>query len=336
MKTRKRFLLAAFASTVLSVGAVGCSNAPETQQPAAEVKKSDYPQKDIELVVAYAAGGGTDSIARFVAHAASKHLPNGKNIVVSNKPGASGTIALTDIMQAKPDGYKLGSVTTGNLAIAPNYGKTPFKSDSFIPIAQFSSVPNVLVVQSDAPWKTYDEWLDDVKKNPGKFSYGTGGTGGTQHLAMEGLNELEGVQTKHVPFEGAAPALTALLGGHVQGAIVNTNEAKPHIDAGKMRVIANLGTSKIEAYKDAMFLKDKGFVGLDSWSGIVVPKDTSKDVVDTLRDVFGKAMKEDSIKKEFNKLGVEPVYADSEAFAKVIADSNKLTGDLAKKLGMAN
>lgn len=346
MKQRKRLLISAIASTVLAIGAVGCSKAPEPQQggsgqaggaqPAVEVKKSDYPQKDIELVVAYAAGGGTDAIARFVAHAAGKYMPNGKNIVVSNKPGAGGTIALAEVMQAKPDGYKLGSVTTGNLAIAPNYGKTPFKSDSFIPIAQFSAVPNMLVVQTDAPWKTYDEWLNWVKKNPGKFPYGTGGAGGTQHLAMEGLNELESVQTKHVPFEGAAPALTALLGGHVQGAIVNVNEAKPHVDAGKLRVLVNLGTSKVEAYKDAMFLKDKGFVGLDSWSGVVVPKDTPKEVVDTLRDVFNKAMKDPSIKDEFNKLGVEPAYTDGEQFANVVADSNKLSGELVKKLGMAN
>jgi tripartite-type tricarboxylate transporter receptor subunit TctC len=341
MKNRKKGILLSVLTTIVAFGAIGCSQTPAAKQsggaqPAPannEVKKSDYPKKDIEFVVGFAAGGGTDVVARIVANVANKYMPNGKTIVISNKAGGSGTIALAEIMQAN-DGYKLGSVTTGNLAIQPNYGKTPFKSDGFIPIAQFNSAQNLLVVKSDAPWKTYDEWLDYVKSNPGKFTYGTAGAGNTQHLAMEAINIMEKIQTKHVPFDGAAPAITALLGGHVQGAVVLTQEAKPQVDAGELRVLANAGTSKFDSFKDAKFLKDKGFVGLDTWSGIVVAKDTPKDVAETLKEVFKKAMADPSIKTEFNKIGLEPAYADSEQFAKIIADTSKLTGDVAKQIGL--
>ncbi|SDJ46318.1 Bug family tripartite tricarboxylate transporter substrate binding protein [Paenibacillus naphthalenovorans] len=341
MQIGKSFLFTLLTGALV-LGSAGCSNAPETKptgaEQAAETQnketKTDFPKKDIELVVGFAAGGGTDAVARIVANVANKYMPGGKSIVVSNKTGGSGTIALADILQSNADGYKIGSVTTGNLAIQPNYGKTPFQIDDFIPVARFNSAQNLLVVKADAPWKTYDEWLDWVKKNPGKFTYGTPGAGNTQHLTMEGINILEGIQTKHVPFDGAAPALTALLGGHVQGAVVLTQEAKPHVDSGTVRVLANAGTSKIEAFKDAVFLKDKGFVGLDTWSGVVVHKDTPKEVVDILREVFKKAMADPSIKEEFNRIGLEPAYADSKEFADIIAQTNKTTGDVAKSIGL--
>ncbi|PZE21410.1 Bug family tripartite tricarboxylate transporter substrate binding protein [Paenibacillus xerothermodurans] len=344
MKFRRKNFALSMLTAVMALGAIGCGQQQAAQpaaggtQPAAaeattEAKKTDFPKKDVEFVVGFSAGGGTDVVARIVANAANKYMPNGKTIVVSNKPGGSGTIALADIMQVK-DGYKIGSVTTGNLAIQPNYGKTPFKADGFIPIAQFNSAQNLLVVKADAPWQTYDEWLDYVKKNPDKFTYGTAGAGNTQHLTMEAINIMENIKTKHVPFDGAAPAMTALLGGHVQGAVVLTQEAKPHVDAGAFRVLANAGTSKYEPYNSAKFLKDKGFVGLDTWSGVVVSKDTPKEAVDVLREAFKKAMADPDVKTEFNKIGLEPAYADSEEFAKIIAETSKTTGDVAKKIGL--
>lgn len=336
MKLRKRllFLFSLLVSAFLIIASAGCTNTSESKQTASDVKKPGYPNKEIELVVAYAAGGGTDAIARLVANAAAKYMPNEKTIVVSNKVGGSGTLALSELMQASPDGYKIGSVTTTNLAIQPHYGNTPFESDSFTPIVQFSAIPNVLVVKKDSQWKTYDDWVNWVKKNPGQFSYGTAALGGTQHLAMEGINLLEGIQTKHVPFDGAAPALTALLGNHVQGAIVNANEAKPHVDSDAMRVLANAGTKKLNSDQNTVFLKDKGFIGMDSWSGIVVPKETPQEIVDTLQEVFEKAMNDPSVKEEFKKMGIEPAYANQEEFVKTIHETNEIAGELLKKAGL--
>lgn len=316
---------------VLLLGTTACSQAPK---PVNEMVKPVYPLKNIEMVVGYTAGGGTDVVARIVAKTAEKYMPNGKTIRVTNKPGDSGTNALVDIMQANPDGYKLGSVSAGSLAIQPNYGKTPFASDSFIPIAQFNSAPNILVVRADAPWKSYDEWLAWVKQHPGQFTYGSSGAGNTQHLAMEAVNILESIQTKHVPYDGAALSIKALLDGYVQGVIVLSQEAKPHVDAGSLRVLANLGTSPTKAYPDAVFLRQRGFIGLDTWSGVVVAKGTPQEIVDTLRDVFRKAMNDPLLKEEFNNIGLEPAYADSKEFAEIIARTSKLTRDVAKVIGL--
>jgi tripartite-type tricarboxylate transporter receptor subunit TctC len=332
----------------VSTALVGCSSGGQKQQtsapaPAAsqdkkdgkqEKSKTDFPKKPVQLTIGFAAGGGTDVVARAVVNAVNKYLPNGQSVVVENKPGASGTIQLAEIMKGKPDGYTIGSVTTGNLAIQPNYGKTPYKAEDFQPIARFNSAQNLLVVKSDAPWKTFDEWLDYVKKNPGKFKYSTAGAGNTQHLAMEALNQHFGTETKHVPFDGAAPAMTALLGGHVDGAVVLTQEAKPNTDSGAFRVLANMGTTKSELYKDAVFLKDKGFVGLDTWSGVVVPKGTPKEIVDVLSDAFKKAMDDAELKDQLKKIGLEPGYAGPEDFAKIIEKDAKITGDVAKKIGL--
>ncbi|GAB7386682.1 tripartite tricarboxylate transporter substrate binding protein [Bacillaceae bacterium] len=332
----------ALAATVFAGGcsqsspASGPANegAANEQEKAQENAKTDYPKKPIEMTVGYSAGGGTDVVARIVVNAANKYLPNGQSIVVSNKPGASGTIQLAEIFQAKPDGYKIGSVTTGNLAIQPNFGKTPYKPNDFEPIAQFNSSQNLLVVRSDAPWKTFDEWLDYVKKNPGKFTYSTAGAGNTQHLAMEALSQFYGIQAKHVPFEGAAPAMTALLGGHVQGAVVLVQEAKPHTDAGEFRVLANLGTTKIDAYKDVPFLKEKGFVGLDTWSGVVAPKNTPKEIVAILNEAFEKALQDPEVVEQFKKIGIEPAYAGPEEFKKIIESTSATTAEVMKKAGL--
>jgi tripartite-type tricarboxylate transporter receptor subunit TctC len=333
----------------ISLVVAGCSQTQTQTQPQSEQKqgaqapaakeeakkKVDYPTKPIELVVPSTAGGGTDVVARAVANGAKKYLPNGQSIVIVNKPGAGATLGIAEVFTAKPDGYKIGAVSTGPLSIQPNYGQTPYKHDSFIPIAQWTSSQNVLVVKADAPWKTYAEWLDYVKKNPGSFNYGTGGAGNTQHLAMEALNILEQIQTKHVPFEGGGPALTALLGGHIQGAIVSVQESKPHTDSGKLKVIANLGTSKTDTYKDAAFLKDKGFAGFDVWTGLVVPKDTPKEIVDILSDAFKKAMADQEVKDQIVKFGIDPAYADSEGFKKIINETAVSTNEVAKKIGLS-
>ncbi len=120
----------------------------------------------------------------------------------------------------------------------------------------------------------------------------------------------------------------------MQGVIVLSQEAKPHVDAGSLRVLANLGTSPTKAYPDAVFLRERGFIGLDTWSGVVVAKGTPQEIVDTLRDVFRKAMNDPLLKEEFNNIGLEPAYADSKEFAEIIARTSKLTRDVAKVIGL--
>ncbi|MDQ0218163.1 tripartite tricarboxylate transporter substrate binding protein [Peribacillus cavernae] len=332
--------LIAIFCTILLAGSIlaGCaSSESKTSGSAAKGgsgSESDYPTKPIELVIPYAAGGGTDVTARILAKTVSKYLPNKQTIVPVNKPGASGTLGLAELYEAKPDGYKISMATIGNIAIQPNYGNTPYSYDSFEPLLIATSVPHVLLVKKDAPWKTVDEWFEYVKKNPNSFSYSTPGKGNTQHLNLEGIALKDGLKLKHVPFDGAAPAITALLGGHVEGAVVQVHEAKPHVDSGTLRILANTGTTKSESIKDAEFLEDKGYSGLNAWTGIVAPKGIPEDVKTTLHDAFKKALEDPETIEQFKKIGIEPAYSNPEDFKKTIEDTNKTTGDIAKKVGL--
>ncbi|PZE19678.1 Bug family tripartite tricarboxylate transporter substrate binding protein [Paenibacillus xerothermodurans] len=338
-KSRTLFSLA---WTVALTGSMlaGCGKASEPaatsgQAAASSVKPAaDFPKKPIELIVPYATGGGTDVTARTLANAVSKYLPNQQTVVTVNKPGASGVIGLGEVFQAKPDGYKISMATIGNLAIQPNYGKTPYSYDSFEPILIANSVPHILAVQADAPWKTVDEWLDYVQKNPNAFSYSTPGQGNTQHLNMEGVALKDGLKLKHVPFDGAAPAITALLGGHVHGAVVQVHEAKPQVDAGALRILANIGTSKAEAIKDVPLLHERGYIGYNAWTGIVAPKGTPPEAVAILHDAFKKALEDPETVNEFKKIGIEPAYSGPDEFKKIAEETYKSTRDVATKVGL--
>ncbi|NHM31365.1 Bug family tripartite tricarboxylate transporter substrate binding protein [Neobacillus terrae] len=331
MKIGRRVLssiaLLAFVSSI----SVGCAKTNTSAKA-----EMDYPKKPIEMTVGFAAGGMADIVTRLSVEAAGKHLPNKQSIVVSNKLGASGSVQLAEVFQQKPDGYKLGSVTTGNLIIQPNFGNTPYKSNDFEPVALLNTAPNVLVVKSDAPWKTYKEWLEYVKKNPSKFTYGTAGTGDTKHVAMETLNVTKNIKTKHVGFEGSAQSITALMGGHIMGAVVGLQEAMPLTQSGKIRVLANLGSSKADAYKDAPFLKEteQGFPGFDTFTGILAPKNTPKEVIKILDEAFKKGLKDPKLIEELKKIGTEPTYAGPEEFKKIIKTSAKTSEEIMKKAGL--
>lgn len=331
MKKGKKLLSIITAFALISATLTGCTQSKGTAAKA----KIDYPTKPIEMTVGFAAGGGADLVTRITAEASKKYLPNGQSIVVSNKTGASGSIQLAEIFQSKPDGYKLGSVTTGNLIVQPIFGKTPYKATDFEPIALLNSAPNLLVVRSDAPYKTFEEWLDYVKSNPDKFTYGTSGVGDTKHIAMEAVNLQYGIKTKQVSFDGSAQSLTALLGGHIMGAIVMAQEAKPHTESGKIKVLANLGSSKADAYKDAAYLKDKGgYPGFDTWTGIVAPKGTPKEIIDILAEAFKKSLQEPAVIDDFKKSGTEPAYAGPEELKKIIETSSKTAEEVMKKAGL--
>ncbi|GAB7389117.1 tripartite tricarboxylate transporter substrate binding protein [Bacillaceae bacterium] len=324
--------------TLISLAMAGCTQKQPTneepQQESQTAKETDFPNKPIELIIPYSAGGGTDVTARTLIRTVSKYLPNQVSVVPVNKPGASGTIGLAELMQANPDGYKLSMATIGNLSIQPNYGNTPYSYDSFEPILIVTSVPHVLVVKADAPWKTIDEWFDYVKKNPNAFSYSTPGKGNTQHLNMEGVALKDGLKLKHVPYDGAAPALTALLGGHVQGAVVQVHEAKPFVDSGKLRVLANIGTTPSDAMKDVPLLHERGYIGFNAWTGIVAPKGTPREVLAILHDAFKKALEDPDVVNEFKKLGIAPTYSGPEEFKKIAEETFKSAGEIAKQVGL--
>ncbi len=198
--------------------------------------RAEYPEKLITMDVAFAPGGSMDMASRAMAAAAEKYL--GKPIIVDNKGGAGGTVALALVANAKPDGYTLCAGTSTGIVRAPQMQKVTYKPlKSFTPIIGYATPQNAIVVRSDAPWKTLKELLDYAKKNPNKVKYSTTGVGSAQHHAMAYLEHREQIKWIHVPYKGSADAMTALLGGHVD-VCSSGPEHVPYARAGQVRILA--------------------------------------------------------------------------------------------------
>lgn len=333
---KKRKFLLPFAVAILAMGLSGCgSDKAKSETGGNNAGKSDYPTKAIQMIVPFSPGGTTDSAARALAGVANKYLPNGQTVAIVNKDGGAGTIGMNDVVQAKGDGYTIGMATSGPITIKTHSNEVAYKPEHFKPIIQVVATPNVLVVKADSPIQTYEDWLKYVEANPNKFTYGTSGAGLTQHITMENLMTKTGVKVQHVPFKGGAPALTALLGGNIGGALVQTPEAIPHIEEGTLRPIWISGTFKPDELKDVPLLTEKDIdVKADVWTGLVAPSSVPDDVVKVLHDSFKKALEDPAVIEQFKKIGTEPVYKSTEEFQDIIESDYKVNGDVLEAVGL--
>jgi tripartite-type tricarboxylate transporter receptor subunit TctC len=335
MASLKKMLVIVFAIMLVTACSAQGSNTESKEEKGKEIAKVDFPTRDIEIVVPYAPGGTTDTASRTLASVVSKYIPNGVNVNVVNKAGGGGVIGTTEAATAKPDGYKIGMTTSGPMTIKTHTDQTAYSPDSVQTIMQVVATPNVIVVQADAPWQNYEEWFEFVSNNPGEFTYGTSGAGLTQHISMEAFTAETGAKLKHMPFEGGAPALAALLGGHVKGALVQTTEAMPHIESGKLRAIVNTGSYKPEGLEDVPTLTEVGVdVASDVWTGLIAPKDTPAEIIEILHDAFKKALEDEKVIETFKNIGATANYAGPEDFAKIIKKDFDINGEVLKTAGI--
>jgi tripartite-type tricarboxylate transporter receptor subunit TctC len=316
----------------------GNGSAAEKTETQKEQKntQSDFPNKPIKLIVPFNAGGATDTYGRILANAVSKYLPKNQPVVVVNKPGAGGITGSIDVYKADPDGYTIGLLVNGVVSIQPLYGKTVYNYDDFKPIARVVSSPLVLIVRKDAPWQTYEEWLEYVKQNPGKFKYAHGGVGSTLHLAMEAVTNELGIDIKPVPFDGGAQVTNAIMGGHVQGAILGASDAISQLESGDLRVLFNVSSHKNAAYLDkAPLLMEKGLdINFDGSYSLFAPKGIPDDVFAILHNAFKKAMEEPEVIEQFKKVGLPPSYDTPENVTNELAKTNSKIKPILIKLGL--
>jgi len=314
MTGQKRVRYAALLGLVLSL-ALGSS--PQAQEA--------YPTKPINLLIGYAPGGVVDISERFMASKAEKIL--GQPFVVTNNGGGGSSVAAEIIAKKPTDGYNVfGGASTALIRI-PQFRTVPYKPDDLIPIMHFA-FPTLtpIVVQSTSPWKTFKELVDYAKNNPGKVTYSTTGVGSPMHLGMEFVAKQEGIQWKHIPFPGAMPAFTALLGGHV---LVNAGagESVPYIKDGTVRVLANLAEKRVKAWPNVPTLREAGY---DYYNESVflfaVPKGTPKPIVDRLEDAFHKAMSDPEFETVMAMVQFEGSYRNS-------ADTKKYLDDAYRRIG---
>ena len=273
-----------------------------------------FPTKPITLICPWPAGGSSDLVMRAIAVSVGKQL--GQTMIVENKPGASGTMGASALVNARPDGYTLTQLPISVF-------RTPLMNKmNFDPLKDITYIINVtgytfgLVVRADTPWKDLKEFVAYAKANPDKLTYGSPGTGTTPHLAVEQFALAAGIKLSHIPFKGFAENMQSLLGGHTMALSDSTGWA-PHVDAGKARLLATYGSNRTKRWPQIPTLLDAGYNTVsDSPFGFGGPKGMDPKVVKILHDAFRKAMEDPKVMEMLEKFDQPTIYMSGEEYAK--------------------
>lgn len=290
-----------------------------------------YPDHSIRIVVPYNAGGGTDVLSRAVAAGVSRVLK--QPVVVDNRAGASGMIGSDLVARAAPDGYTLVMTAADTHTINPHvYPKISYDArKDFVAVAQVGYLPYALVVNPKLGVNNIKDYIALAKKNPGKLTYASWGVGSSSHVAMEMLNVGESLDVLHVPFTGAAPAMTAIMGGQVDALFVPLSLAKPNADAGKVKLLGLAAPKRFAGMPDVPTLTEQGVdVIAAPWIGILAPAGTPQVALDTLAGAVAEAVKTDEVVRALTVGGLEINVRNSKDFSTFLIDDYTLWGDTVK------
>jgi tripartite-type tricarboxylate transporter receptor subunit TctC len=284
------------------------------------------PNKPINIVVGFSPGGGTDIIARTVSSAAQEFFP--VPLVIVNRSGASGTIAAEYVRNAPPDGYTLLVAGGSESTSVGNHQKLPYDiRTDFSSVIQFNRQRTLLAVKGDAPWTSLQDFVTEVKANPGKYTYGSSGAGGIYHSALLVFTRAAGLDMKHVPYKGGAPAMAALLGGHIDVTALSPDEGKAMLDSGQVRALATFSDERYPGYPDVPTLMESGYdIYLENMKGLIGPKGMDPEVVAYLHDNFKKAMETETFKALAKKANIEVQYRDGAGFQQAMTEMYNAIG----------
>ena len=285
-----------------------------------------YPTRSIKLIVPFSAGGSTDIIARLAADQLRKEL--GQAVVVENVGGAAGALGTMQVMNATPDGYTLLIATVSTMIVYPAAHPRPqYTLESFVPITNIASMPNVVTVTPSFPAKDLKEFIAVLKANPDKYSYATSGIGSINHMLGESFQAYSGTKLIHVPYKGSGPAMQDVMGGQVNILFDQFPSSKGHIDSGKLKAIAAISPQKIPGYPNLMTMEDAGLKGFtdEAWYGLLAPGKTPANVVARITEAMKKVVANPEFRERVEKVGARPVgNSPTEFAAQVRAEQDRM------------
>ena len=295
-----------------------------------------WPTKPIHVVVPFAPGGTSSLVARAFAVEMEKNL--GQPIVIENKGGGGGNIAMQEVAHADPDGYTLIIGHIGTLAVNPYmYEHLPFDTNrDFAAVSLLAKVPNIFVVHADVPAKDLRELVALAKKEPGKLYYGSAGNGSAGHLAIEYLKLVAGIDLVHVPYKGTGPNLIDLVAGRTQMTAAGTPPLLPHVKSGRLRVIAVGAAKRLAILPDVPTVAEQGYPGFETtqWYGLNAPAKTPVAIIKRLADEAGKAARLPSLTERFAADSAEAVGSTPEEYAAFISREQARWSDVVRKAGI--
>ena len=302
--------------------------------PIVAAQAQSYPNRPIKLIAPFPAGGPTDVMARLVAQRLSTTVGQ---VIVENRPGAGGTIAGKAVATAEPDGYTIMLASSAALAIGPalysNVGYDPLTS--FAPVAMVSSVPYVMVVAKNTPFKTVGEFLAYAKANPGKLNFGVP-NGAPPHMLALMFHQQTGTNVVIVPYRGASNLITDMIGGQIEAGFETTSVTFAHLREGALRALAVLRDERLPELPDVPTLKEGGISGVEgsSWTGIVAPAGTPPDILRRLRAEIVEGLKTAEFKERLARLGAEARFDTVEEFTAFIANEHARIGAIIRAAGV--
>lgn len=291
-----------------------------------------FPEKPLTVICPWTAGGGTDVLLRALSREAEKYL--GQTINVVNQTGGAGAIGHNGIRTARPDGYTVGMITF-ELNSLPPQGLVPFTWKDFDPLMRINSDPAALTVKKDAPFNTMKEFVEYAKKHPGEITIGNSAPGSVWHIAAGLMAEKTGLQVKHVPFDGAQPAVTALVGGHIKAVAVSVPEVRGQVQAGNLKILGVMDTERDALFPAVQTMKEQGVnVQFHTWRGLALPKGVPAEAKAKIADAYKKAFDSKEFKEFAAKASLNLAYLNGPDFSKFLDQNYKDVEAVMKGLGL--
>lgn len=294
----------------------------------------EYPTKPITIIVPFPAGGTLDNLTRSLAQKMSDDFK--QPVIIDNKPGAGTVIGTEIVARAAPDGYTLGMVAN-SFAINPSlYDKLRYDTvKDFTPVSWVAYTPHLLVANPDVPVKSLADVIATAKSKPGELSFASFGAGTSPHIAIERLKAEAKIDVLHIPYKGQAPALSDLLGGHVDMMFANTPDVLPHVKSGKLRAIALANDTRLESIPEVPTFKEAGVDNMNSnsWYGVIVPSGTPAPIVEKLSAEFVRIVNLPEIRQRLLAQGLEPAGTTSAEFAEYLKSEMEMAAKVVKASG---